>query len=59
MSEELNKETVEEVSKSVETTESSEQPAQEEKQISPEEFLKDLIGTITKKELIQLRILNL
>ena len=41
MSEELNKETVEEVSKSVETTESSEQPAQEEKQISPEEFLKD------------------
>ncbi|MDG1219473.1 MAG: 30S ribosomal protein S1 [Flavobacteriaceae bacterium] len=41
MSEELNKETVEEVSKSVETTESSEQPAQEEKQISPEKFLKD------------------
>jgi small subunit ribosomal protein S1 len=41
MSEELNKETVEEVSKSVETTESSEQPAQEEKQISPEQFLKD------------------
>ncbi|MDB2322212.1 30S ribosomal protein S1 [Flavobacteriaceae bacterium] len=41
MSEELNKETVEEVSKLVETTESSEQPAQEEKQISPEEFLKD------------------
>jgi small subunit ribosomal protein S1 len=41
MSEELNKETVEEVSKSVETTESSEQSAQEEKQISPEEFLKD------------------
>ena len=41
MSEELNKETVEEVSKSVETSESSEQPAQEEKQISPEEFLKD------------------
>ena len=41
MSEELNKETFEEVSKSVETTESSEQPAQEEKQISPEEFLKD------------------
>ena len=41
MSEELNKETVEEVSKSVETTESIEQPAQEEKQISPEEFLKD------------------
>ena len=41
MSEELNKETVEEVSKSVETTESSEQPAKEEKQISPEEFLKD------------------
>jgi small subunit ribosomal protein S1 len=41
MSEELNKETVEEVSKSVETTESSEQPAQEEKQITPEEFLKD------------------
>ena len=41
MSEELNKETVEEVSKSVETTESSEQPAQEEKKISPEKFLKD------------------
>ena len=41
MSEKLNKETVEEVSKSVETTESSEQPAQEEKQISPEKFLKD------------------
>ena len=41
MSEELNKETVEEVSKSVKITESSEQPAQEEKQISPEEFLKD------------------
>jgi len=41
MSEELNKETVEEVSKSVEITESSEQPAQEKKEISPEEFLKD------------------
>ena len=34
MSEELNKETVEEVSKSVEITESSEQPAQEKKEIS-------------------------
>ena len=41
MSEELNKETVDEVSKSVETTESNEQPAQEEQKISPEEFLKD------------------
>ena len=41
MSEELNKETVEEVSNPVETTESNEQPAQEEKKISPEEFLKD------------------
>ena len=42
MSEELNKETVdEEVSKSVETTESNKQPAQEEQKISPEEFLKD------------------
>ena len=38
MSEELNKETVDEVSKSVETTESNEQPAQEEQKISPEEF---------------------
>ena len=34
MSEELNKETVEEVSNPVETTESNEQPAQEEKKIS-------------------------
>ena len=41
MSEELNKETVDEVSKSVEATESNEQPAQEEQKISPEEFLKD------------------
>lgn len=41
MSEELNKETVDEVSKSVETTESNEQPAQKEQKISPEEFLKD------------------
>jgi small subunit ribosomal protein S1 len=41
MSEELNKETVEEVSNPVETTESNEQPAQEEKKISPEDFLKD------------------
>ena len=41
MSEELNKETVDEVSKPVETTEIIEQPAQEEKKISPEEFLKD------------------
>ena len=41
MSEELDKETVDEVSKSVETTESNEQPAQEEQKISPEEFLKD------------------
>ena len=41
MSDELNKETVEEVSNPVETTESNEQPAQEEKKISPEEFLKD------------------
>ncbi|MDC0622731.1 30S ribosomal protein S1 [Flavobacteriaceae bacterium] len=41
MSEELNKETVEEVSNPVETTVSNEQPAQEEKKISPEEFLKD------------------
>ena len=41
MSEELNKETVEEVSNPVETTEKIEQPAQEEKKISPEEFLKD------------------
>ena len=41
MSEELNKETVEEVSNPVETTELNEQPAQEEKKISPEEFLKD------------------
>jgi small subunit ribosomal protein S1 len=41
MSEELNKETVEEVSKSAEITESSEQPAKEKKEVSPEEFLKD------------------
>jgi len=41
MSEELKKETVDEVSKPVETTEIIEQPAQEEKKISPEEFLKD------------------
>jgi len=41
MSEELNKETVDEVSKPVETTETIEHPAQEEKKISPEEFLKD------------------
>ena len=41
MSEELNKETVDEVSKSVETTESNEQPAQKEQKISPEDFLKD------------------
>jgi small subunit ribosomal protein S1 len=41
MSEELNKETIEEVSKPVETTETKEQPAQEEIKISPEEFLKD------------------
>ncbi|MDA9849284.1 30S ribosomal protein S1 [Flavobacteriaceae bacterium] len=41
MSDELNKETVDEVSKSVETTESNEQPAQKEQKISPEEFLKD------------------
>ena len=41
MSEESSKETVDEVSKSVETTESNEQPAQEEQKISPEEFLKD------------------
>lgn len=41
MSEELNKETVDEVSISVETTESNEQPAQKEQKISPEEFLKD------------------
>ena len=41
MSEELNKETVDEVSKSVEATESNEQPAQKEQKISPEEFLKD------------------
>jgi len=41
MSEELNKETIKEVSNSVETTETQEQPAQEENKISPEEFLKD------------------
>ena len=41
MSEELNKETIEEVSKPVESTETKEQPAQEEIKISPEEFLKD------------------
>ena len=41
MSEELNKETVDEVSISVESTESNEQPAQKEQKISPEEFLKD------------------
>jgi len=41
MSEELNKETIKEVSNSVETTEAQEQPAQEENKISPEEFLKD------------------
>ena len=41
MSEELNNETVEEVSKSAEITESSEQPAKEKKEVSPEEFLKD------------------
>ncbi|MGY8919309.1 MAG: 30S ribosomal protein S1 [Flavobacteriales bacterium] len=41
MSEELNKETIEEVSKPVENTETQEQPAQEEIKISPEEFLKD------------------
>ena len=41
MSEELNKETIEEVSKPLESTETKEQPAQEEIKISPEEFLKD------------------
>jgi small subunit ribosomal protein S1 len=41
MSEELKKETLDEVSKPVETTEIIEQPALEEKKISPEEFLKD------------------
>jgi len=41
MSEELNKETIEEVSKVVENTETQEQPAQEEIKISTEDFLKD------------------
>ena len=41
MSEKLKNETVEEVSIPVEITETNEQPAQEEKNIPPEEFLKD------------------
>ena len=51
MSEELNKETVEEVSNPVETTESNEQPAQEEKKISSKAPVTSVkIANISKKK---------
>ena len=48
MSEELKKETVEEVSKPLVNTESKEQPAQEENKISIEESKKETVKEVSK-----------